>query len=127
MGGRGAMAPLSPLLVLSLSSRKVCFYVYISNFYKCLESFITLSPFLVLSFFFFPDDPSCKGIISLLYSSSFSYLSPPLVDHVTNFMDTCPIRIFLKSLYIAISLKSLFRHYLHINVAGLLGANHLMW
>ena len=86
-----------------------------------LHSIISL--FLIHSF---SDDPSCKGIFSLVYSSS-SHLSPPLVDHVANLMDACPIKTFLKSLYIVVSLKLLFRHYLYINTTRWLGAEHLMW
>ena len=74
----------------------------------------------------FSNDPSCKGILSLLYSS-FSHLILSPIDHVANLMDACPIRTFLKSLYIAISLKSLFRHYLHINATRWSSAEHLMW
>ena len=100
----------------------LCIYFrFLQMFSPSLYSVISL--FLIHSF---SDDPSCKGIFSLLYSS-FSHLNPLLVDHLANFMDACPIITFLKSLYIVVSVKSLFRHYHHINAARWLGAEHLMW
>ena len=57
------------------------------------------------------------------------YLNPslPLVDHVDDPLDACPIKTLIEALDVIVRQISLFWHHFHINAASGLGAEHLMW
>ena len=73
--------------------------VYISQTYTNVQ----VLGYKVVSFLSLP--PHCNGILSLLYSFTFSHLSLALVDQITNLLDTCPIKTFLKNVWVAVRLE----------------------
>ena len=76
-------------------------YIFLLDLYKYSSSWFQNSFF----FFFFFNDPFYSGILSFLCSFRFFHLSLPCVDQIAYLLDTCPISIFLKFLWVAVRLE----------------------